>query len=47
MAVPVFGKKGKSVVFLLCGYQPKINKLIFLVTFLAQSASSIKVRDLT
>ncbi len=37
----------KSVFFLLCGYQPKINKLIFLVTFLAQSASSMKVRYLT
>ncbi len=43
----VVGKKGKSVFFLLCGYQPKINKLIFLVTFLAQSASSMKVRYLT
>ncbi|WP_281074153.1 hypothetical protein [Klebsiella quasivariicola] len=44
---PFSAKKEKAWFFLLCGYQPKINKLIFLVTFLAQSASSIKVRDLT
>nr|MDQ6121071.1 hypothetical protein [Klebsiella pneumoniae subsp. pneumoniae] len=43
----VVGKKEKACFFLLCGYQPKINKLIFLVTFLAQSASSMKVRYLT
>ncbi|AWF44361.1 hypothetical protein H238_2306 [Klebsiella pneumoniae UHKPC179] len=43
----MLAKKEKACFFLLCGYQPKINKLIFLVTFLAQSASSMKVRYLT
>jgi hypothetical protein len=43
----LLAKKEKAWFFLLCGYQPKINKLIFLVTFLAQSASSMKVRYLT
>jgi hypothetical protein len=33
-------KEGKAWFFLLCGYQPKINKLIFHVFYLMQSVSS-------
>ncbi|RNT27598.1 hypothetical protein B9037_016835 [Klebsiella aerogenes] len=32
-------KKEKAWFFLLCGYQPKTNKLIFLVICLLQSVS--------
>ncbi|CAI1684511.1 Uncharacterised protein [Serratia entomophila] len=36
-------KEEKAWFFPLCGYQPKINKLIFLVFYLVLSANSARV----
>jgi len=40
-------KKEKAWFFLLCGHQPKINKLIFLVIYLVRSVRLSNVLGLS
>jgi len=43
----VLTKKEKAWFFLLCGYQPKINELIFLVFYLVRSVRLSNVLGLS